>query len=161
MENLLSLQEENILSIIQSNWDEKKEKLSVSDLVKLLEEKPETKLSYERLRQIVESLWEKGEILIDVKGNERLIRPNHVTVNSRSHPTSFRNLTIVDKNTGQPTQRIWFSAYEKDGEKYLVISESRYNGSWKTTSNIIIPPEAMSEGFGGLLEFAKGLTKSN
>jgi len=161
MENLLSLHEESILSRIQSHWDEKKEKLSIRELEKLLNEESETKLSYETLRQIIESLWEKGEILIDVKGNERLIRPNHVTINSKSHPINFKNFTVIDEKTGQPTQRIWFSAYEKKGKKYLVISESRYNGSWKTTSNIIIPPEAMSKEFVGLLEFAKGLTKNN
>ncbi len=44
-------------------------------------------------------------------------RPNHVIINSKSHPVDF----------------------------YFTIAESRWNGTWKTTSNIIIPPEARNE----------------
>jgi frataxin-like iron-binding protein CyaY len=89
-----------------------------------------------------------------VQGRERMIRPNHVTINSKTSPITFRNFTIVDQNSGEPLQRIWVSVYKENGKKYFSISESRWNGSWKTTSNIIVPPEATAE-LQHIIEFIK------
>ena len=38
------------------------------------------------------------------------------------------------------------------------LSESRWNGSWKTTSNIIIPPNALKE-FKTLIQFIEENTE--
>lgn len=160
MENLLSAQEEQVLGCIQKYWDQNKEKISISNLEEVLKKDNKIDFKYERLRQIIESLWGKGELLIDVKGNERLIRPNHVSINSRSHPITYKNFTVIDEQTGLPTQRIWFSVYEKNKKRYVVISESRYNGGWKTTSNIIVPPEATDD-FINMLDFTKKTVKNN
>lgn len=144
METLLNPLEELALNIIKEEWESKKKKLNITNLKEKLE-KNGYSLSHEKVRLIVESLWRKGEILIDVQGRERMIRPNHVIINSKSHPIDFRNFTILDKD-GKPVQRIWVSVYKnKKGEIYFTIAESRWNGTWKTTSNIIIPPEAKSE----------------
>ncbi len=141
METLLNPLEELTLNIIKNEWEKRKNKLSITDLKNKLE-KNGYSISHEKVRLIVESLWRKGEILIDVQGRERIVRPNHVIVNSKTNPIDFRNFTIVDKE-GKPLQRIWISVYKNQkGETYFTISESRWNGAWKTTSNIIIPPEA-------------------
>jgi|GEM_PF-2916341 hypothetical protein len=144
MEAILNPTEEVVLNLIKNTWEERKKKISIADLRELLERKG-IKLSHEKVRLIVESLWRKGEILIDVHGRERIVRPNHVIVNSKSKPLDFRNFTILDKD-GKPIQRIWVSVYkDKKGQVYFTISESKWNGSWKTTNNIIIPPEAKEE----------------
>ncbi len=144
METLLDPLEEITLNIIKKTWENERKKLNITDL-KLLLEKLGYPLSHEKVRLLVESLWRKGEILIDVHGRERIVRPNHVIVNSKSKPIDFRNFTIVDEQ-GKPIQRIWISVYrDKQGKVYFTISESRWNGTWKTTNNIIIPPEAKEE----------------
>jgi len=144
MEAVLNPTEEVVLNLIRDRWESKKEKISIAKLRELLEKRG-IKLSHEKVRLIVDSLWRKGEILIDVHGRERIVRPNHVIVNSRSKPIDFRNFTILDKE-GRPIQRIWISVYkDRRGKVYFTISESRWNGSWKTTNNIIIPPEAKEE----------------
>lgn len=153
MDALLTPLEELTLTIIKEHWDKKKQKLSIMEVKKILETKG-YKLSHEKVRLLIESLWRKGELLIDVRGRERIVRPNHVIINSRSKPIDVRNFTILDEMTGMPVQRIWVSIYEDNGKRYFAISESRWNGSWKTTSNIIIPPNALNE-FVTLLEFIK------
>ena len=136
METLLDPIEELTLDIIKKEWERKSIKLNITDLKKELE-KVGYPLSHEKVRIIVENLWKKGEVLIDVRGRERIVRPNHVIVNSKTNPVDFRNFTIVDEK-GKPIQRIWVSVYKKkDGEVYFTISESRWNGTWKTTNNII------------------------
>ncbi len=144
METLLNPLEELALNIIKEEWEKKKSKLNITDLKEKLKKKGYS-LSHEKVRLIVENLWRKGEILIDVQGRERIVRPNHVIVNSKTNHIDFRNFTILDKE-GKPVQRIWISVYKNQkGETYFTISESRWNGTWKTTSNIIIPPEAKEE----------------
>ncbi len=144
METLLNPIEEIALNLIREAWENKKIKLNITELKEKLERKGYS-LSHEKVRLIVESLWRKGEILIDVQGRERIVRPNHVIVSSKTNPIEFRNFTIIDKD-GKPVQRIWISVYKnKQGETYFTISESRWNGTWKTTSNIIFPPEAKEE----------------
>ena len=144
MEAILEPIEEVVLNIIREYWEDKEEKLSIIKIRDILEDKG-IPLSHEKVRLVVEALWRKGEVLIDVKGRERIVRPNHVIIHSRSRPIDYRNFTVVDEN-GKPVQRIWISVYEnKKGETYFSISESRWNGAWKTTSNIIIPPEAKEE----------------
>lgn len=144
METLLSPQEEITLNIIKEVWETRRSKINITQLRDLLKSKGYS-LSLEKVRLIVESLWRKGEILIDVQGRERIVRPNHVIVNSKTNPVEFRNFTVVDEN-GKPVQRIWISVYkDRKGEIYFTISESRWNGTWKTTNNIIIPPEAKDE----------------
>ena len=157
MELLLNPLEEVALSLIKEHWESKRKKLSIIDVKRLLEKKGQN-LSHEKVRLIIESLWRKGEILIDVQGRERMIRPNHVIINSRSKPIDVRNFTVLDEN-GSPIQRIWASIYEENGERYFCISESRWNGTWKTTSNIIIPPNAISE-FEIILNFIKDALKA-
>ena len=153
METLLDPIEELTLDIIKKEWERKNIKLNITDLKRELE-KVGYSLSHEKVRIIVENLWKKGEILIDVRGRERIVRPNHVIVNSKTNPVDFRNFTIVDEK-GKPIQRIWVSVYKKkDGEVYFTISESRWNGTWKTTNNIIIPPEAKEE-FKHIIEFIR------
>ena len=144
MESLLDPIEELTLDLIKEQWIASKQKFSIAELNKELTKKG-MEQSPEKTRLIIEALWSKGEILIDVQGRERMIRPNHVIVNSKTSPIAFRNFTIVDQNSGEPLQRIWVSVYKEDGKKYFSISESRWNGSWKTTSNIIIPPDAVEE----------------
>jgi len=139
--------------MIKEHWDKDKTKLSITEIDQTLKNKKRIDQSLEKTRLVVESLWRKGEILIDVQGRERMVRPNHVTINSKTEPISVRNFTILDKQ-GYPTQRIWISLYKEDGKKYFAISESRWNGSWKTTSNIIIPPDALEE-LGTIAEFIK------
>jgi len=144
MEMILEPIEEVTLNIIREYWEKKGIKLSITQIRDILENRG-IALSHEKVRLIIEALWRKGEILIDVKGRERIVRPNHVIVHSRSKPIDFRNFTIVDEY-GKPIQRIWISVYKtKEGEIYFSISESRWNGTWKTTNNIIIPPEAKDE----------------
>lgn len=144
MESLLNPIEELTLDLIKEYWLSSKQKFSIAELNKELTKKG-IEQSPEKTRLIIEALWGKGEILIDVNGRERMIRPNHVTINSKTSPITFRNFTIVDQNSGEPLQRIWVSVYKDNGKKYFSISESRWNGSWKTTSNIIIPPDAVEE----------------
>jgi len=143
MELLLNPLEELTLGLIKEHWESKMQKLSIMDIKQLLKNKGQD-LSHEKVRLVIESLWRKGEILIDVQGRERMVRPNHVTINSKSKPIAVRNFTILDEN-GSPIQRIWASIYEENKMKYFCISESRWNGAWKTTSNIIVPPNAVDE----------------
>ena len=144
MDALLDPIEEISLNIIKNEWDINRRKLNITELKRELNNAGYP-LSHEKVRQIVEKLWRKGEILIDVKGRERIVRPNHVIVNSKSRPIDFRNFTILD-DQGKPIQRIWISVYrDQNGEVYFTISESKWNGSWKTANNIIIPPEAKEE----------------
>jgi len=151
---LLNPLEELTLMLIKDHWDTTRQKVSITDVKNMLEKKDKS-LSHEKVRLIVGSLWRKGEVLIDVQGRERMIRPNHVVINSRSRPIDLRNFTVVDEETGTPVQRIWVSIYEdNNGDRYFSISESRWNGTWKTTSNIIIPPNAVEE-FEEILEFIK------
>lgn len=153
MESLLTPVEELTLTTIKEQWESEKQKLSITDLSKKLKEEKNLNQSVEKTRLIVEALWRKGEILIDVQGRERMVRPNHVTINSKTEPLATRNFTILDE-AGYPTQRIWVSVYKSDKGKYFSISESRWNGSWKTTSNIIVPPDALEE-FETLVAFLK------
>lgn len=158
METLLSPQEEITLNLIKELWEKRKTKANITQLRDLLKSKGYS-LSLEKVRLIIESLWRKGEILIDVQGRERIVRPNHVIVNSKTNPIEFRNFTIVDEN-GKPVQRVWISVYKNPkGETYFTISESRWNGTWKTTSNIIIPPEAKDELRGAIKFLEKWLSK--
>lgn len=150
MESFLNPAEEMTLGIIKTRWDETHVKLSITEVQRQLAN-VDSSFSFEKVRQIIESLWRKGELLIDVQGRERMVRPNHVTINSKSEPTALRNFTVLDER-GSPIQRIWVSFYNDENGKYLSISESRWNGSWKTTSNIIIPPMAMDE-FKVLVQF--------
>jgi len=141
VEGLLDPIEELTLNIIKEKWEKYRQKVTISNIKKELE-KYGYNLTYEKVRLILEELWRKGEILIDIKGKERVVRPNHVIVNSRTHPIDFRNFTITDEE-GKPIQRIWVSVYRTQrGDIYFTISESRWNGSWRTTNNIIIPPES-------------------
>ena len=157
MEIILEPIEEVVLNIIKEHWEREGGKLSITNIRNILEEKG-ISLSHEKVRLIVEALWRKGEVLIDVKGRERIVRPNHVIVHSRSRPVDYRDFTVVDEN-GKPIQRVWVSVYrdENDGI-YFSISESRWNGSWKTTSNIIIPPEAKEE-LSQVIKFLEGWIK--
>jgi len=152
METLLDPHEEMALNTVTNLWQKDNKKISITELKDELG-KMNIELSHEKTRMIVNSLWRKGEVLIDVQGRERMIRPNHVIVNSKTKPIEFRNFTVNDDD-GKPLQRIWLSIYEEDGNRYFSISESRWNGSWKTTSNIIIPPNAI-EDFKILIEFIK------
>ena len=140
-----------MLSIIKDSWLTSHKKLSITETKEELQ-KNGIDLSHEKVRMLVDSIWKKGEILIDVQGRERMVRPNHVTINSKSHPEELRNFTVLD-NDGTPIQRIWASIYkDEEGNNYLALSESRWNGSWKTTNNIIIPPLAVDE-FKTLLQY--------
>ena len=157
MEGLLTPVEEVALTTIKNHWDKNEVKLSITAIDGELKKRGFSQ-SPEKTRLIVESLWRKGEVLIDVQGRERMVRPNHVTINSKTEPISIRNFTVMDEKTGTPVQRIWASVYAKGKERYFSLSESRWNGSWKTTSNIIIPPNALKE-FKTLIQFIEENTE--
>jgi len=143
MIEMLTPQEEFVLNVIKEEWKQKR-KIAIKQVHEITTKKGQS-WKYEWVRQIVGSLLRKGEILVDIKGNERFVRPNHVSINSKVQPKSFRNFTVVDPDTEMPVSRIWTSIYENGGKKYLVLSESKWDGKWKTTSNIVVPPDAMEE----------------
>lgn len=147
--DVLNDKEELVLRCVKGLWERSKpEKPSIENIKEQFAKDYGYELSHEKIRQIVYELFKKGEILIDIKGRERLCRPNHVTVYSRSRPKDFRNITIWDTETELPISRIWVSTYDKDGKPYLALSESkRTPQGWQTVNNIMITPEAVSSFF--------------
>jgi len=141
---VLTPEEEITLEFIKNKWEKDRVKSTIKDITDWLEKIYGYK-SQEKARQVLMSLFKKGQVLIDVKGRELLCRPNHVVVFSKTTPIDFRNLTILDKETNFPVSRIWFSIYkDENGQKYLNITESkRGQRGWETVNNIIIPPEAI------------------
>ena len=162
MDQLMTPIEQATLSVIKEQWEQSHTKLSITEIKDILNKRKlyTNELSFERVRLVIDSLWRSGELLIDVQGRERLVRPNHVTINSKTEPLSVRNFTIVDENN-VPSQRIWTSIYaDQKGRKYVTLSESRWNGSWKTTSNIIIPPDGVEQFF-EVIKFLKKNVESD
>jgi len=142
---ILNSDEEIVLRFIKERWSKDREKTSIMTISNECL-KNEGYASHEKARQIVYSLYHKGQILLDVKGKERLCRPNHVTVFAKSHPIDFRNFTILDEDTGYPLSRIWVSLHEENKHQMLSISESKQTGGkWETTSNISIPMDAFND----------------
>ena len=155
--DVLDPKEEIALRCVQELWEESKPKkpniLKVKDR---LESRFDERLSHEKVRNIIYNLFQKGEILIDVKGRDRLCRPNHVVVHSKTKPKDFRNITIYDKEKDIPISRIWISIHEENNEQYLNLTESkRTSKGWATVNNIIIPPEAV-DAFLKMTEYING-----
>lgn len=144
---VLDPEEEAALQYIKEKWDKSKVKTNMTQLSEDFLKEKFGFTSIEKARQLVLSLFRKGQILIDVKGRERLCRPNHVIINSKTRPTDFRNITIVDERTDFPISRVWLSMYANEGKPFLNITESKRAENWETANNIIIPPEAMEEFF--------------
>lgn len=141
---IMSPEEESTLHFIKGVWDKEKRKVPIKEVFEDFVKKKYNYLSFEKTRNIIYDLFEKGQILMDVKGKERLCRPNHVVVFSKTKPKDFRNITILDPETEYPISRIWFSIYKEKGETFLNITESkRLAKGWETVNNIVIPPEAI------------------
>lgn len=144
---VLDPEEEATLQFIKDKWEkEKPKKVNFKEISEQFIQKKYGFSSEEKARQLALSLYRKGQILIDIKGRERLCRPNHVTVFSKRAPEDFRNITIIDEETNYPTSRVWFSVFKEKEKPFLNITESkRIKEGWKTVNNIIIPPEAIDE----------------
>jgi hypothetical protein len=144
---VLEPEEEATLQFIKDKWEHSKpSKVNFKDISEQFLKKKYGYSSEEKARQLALSLYRKGQILIDIKGRERLCRPNHVTVFSKRAPEDFRTITIIDEETNYPVSRVWFSVFKEKGKYFLNISESkREKGGWKTVNNIVIPPEALDE----------------
>ena len=141
---VLDPEEETTLEFIKNKWESKNHKqVNFKEIAEEFLEKKYGFKSEEKARQIAHSLFRKGQILIDIRGRERLCRPNHVTVYSHKQPEDFRNITIIDEETNFPTSRVWFSVFKEKNQLFLNITESkRTKQGWKTVNNIMIPPEA-------------------
>ncbi len=152
---VLEPEEEATLQFIKNRWEDKRQKVNFREISRdFLKEKYGYE-SEEKARQIAMNLYRKGQILIDIKGRERLCRPNHVTVVSNRSPEDFRNITIIDEITDYPSSRVWFSIFKEKGELFVNITESKNSqGGWKTVNNIIIPPNAVEE-FMAMSEYIK------
>ena len=144
---VLDQEEEATLHFIKDKWEkEKPKRVNIKDISEQFLNKKYGFSSEEKARQIALSLYRKGQILIDIKGRERLCRPNHVTVFSKRAPEDFRNITIIDEVTNYPVSRVWFSIFKDNGKSFLNITESKNTkNGWKTVNNIVIPPEAIEE----------------
>ena len=143
---VLDPSEEATLEYIKSEWQKSHKPINIKDIHEKFISQKLGFTSFEKSRQVIYSLYRKGQILIDSKGKEKLIRPNHVTVNSKYIPDDFRNITIRDEKTDFPTSRIWFSMFKNNGDPFLNVSESKYlNNSWETVNNIVVPPECVEE----------------
>lgn len=143
--DVLDPKEEMTLRCVQELWSKNRpKKPNILEVKEWLESQYDERLSHEKVRNLIYSLFQKGEVLIDVKGRDRICRPNHVVVHSKTKPKDFRNITIYDKEKDIPISRIWISLHEERGERYLNLTESkRTSNSWTTVNNIIIPPEAV------------------
>lgn len=142
---VLEPEEQATLQFIKEKWEENHRKVNFREISnEFLKERGFG--SEEKARQIAMNLYRKGQILIDIKGRERLCRPNHVTVVSNRSPEDFRNITIIDEATNYPSSRVWFSIFKQNGELFINITESKNSqGGWKTVNNIVIPPNAVEE----------------
>lgn len=144
---VLEPEEQATLEFIKDKWErEKPKKINFKEISEQFLKEHYGYSSEEKARQLALSLYRKGQILIDIKGRERLCRPNHVTVVSNRAPEDFRNITIIDEETNYPSSRVWFSIFKQNGNIFMNITESKNTkGSWKTVNNIIIPPNAIEE----------------
>lgn len=141
---IMTPEEEGTLEYIKNIWEKEARKVSIKEVFESFVREKYNYLSFEKTRNIIYDLFEKGQILIDVKGKERLCRPNHVVVFSKTRPKDFRNITILDPETEYPISRVWFSIYKEDGKIFLNITESkRLSKGWETVNNIVIPPDAV------------------
>jgi len=157
---ILDPHEEATLEYIKTEWNKNRKHINIKDIHENFIRKSFGFTSFEKSRQVIFKLYRKGQILMESKGKEKLIRPNHVTVNSKYAPDDFRTITLRDEKTDFPTSRLWFSMFKHGGSPFLNISESKYlNNSWETANNIVIPPECVDE-FLEILEVMKSQLKN-
>ncbi len=94
--------------------------------------------SHEKVRLIVDGLWRKGYIFVDVKGRRRVLTPHPILFCEESLKNGEIR-TYDPLKCGKPMVKILFGKIGCGDERYIVISEYRHKTSWELINNIIIP----------------------